>query len=276
MRGDKVFLCCALFLSTYIPFSLSGVTTPAPSTSPVTPTKPGSPTTPGSGTPSKPPPIPTDPNTLHCTVYNLTLKLTNTTYNDNLATAHTGQFNKLRMDFEVGVLQVYDGYKLFVGVTTLRFSKAPDGKTIVHFCVEFKENGTHLANLTKAIATGKLGKLTPVSVAPKLGQAACFKAPAPPVCPVPCPSACAPSCYDTCCQQGYQQPQVYYPPPPAPFPATCPNSCPSSCAPTGCTPACCNTVYNQSPYPYGKRHHAPKPEKGTKKHHIFRKHHRKN
>ena len=50
-------------------------------------------------------------------------------------------------------------------------SKAADGKTIVHFCVEFKENGTHLANLTKAIATGKLGKLTPVSVAPKLGQA---------------------------------------------------------------------------------------------------------
>ena len=41
----------------------------------------------------------------------------------------------------------------------------------MHFCVEFKENGTHLANLTKAIATGKLGKLTPVSVAPKLGQA---------------------------------------------------------------------------------------------------------
>ena len=41
----------------------------------------------------------------------------------------------------------------------------------MHFCVEFKENGTHLANLTKAIATGKRGKLTPVSVAPKLGQA---------------------------------------------------------------------------------------------------------
>ena len=105
---------------------------------------------------------------------------------------------------------------------------------------------------------------------------ACFKAPAPPVCPVPCPSACAPSCYDTCCQQGYQQQQVYYPPPPAPYPAMCPNNCPSTCAPTGCTPACCNTVYNQGPYPYGKRHHAPKPEKGTKKHHIFHKHHRKN
>lgn len=107
-------------------------------------------------------------------------------------------------------------------------------------------------------------------------SSACFKAPAPPVCPVPCPSACAPSCYDTCCQQGYQQPQVYYPPPPAPYPAMCPNNCPSTCAPTGCTPACCNTVYNQASYPYGKRHHAPKPEKGTKKHHIFRKHHRKN
>lgn len=37
------------------------------------------------------------------TVYNLTLKLTNTTYDESLATAHSGQFNKLRMDFEVGV-----------------------------------------------------------------------------------------------------------------------------------------------------------------------------
>lgn len=36
-------------------------------------------------------------------MYNLTLKLTNTTYDDNLATAHSSQFNKLRMDFEVGV-----------------------------------------------------------------------------------------------------------------------------------------------------------------------------
>ena len=44
------------------------------------------------------------------TVYNLTLKLTNTTYDDNLATAHTSQFSKLRMDFEVGV-SVFKLYK---------------------------------------------------------------------------------------------------------------------------------------------------------------------
>ena len=50
-------------------------------------------------------------------------------------------------------------------------SKAPDGKTIVHFCIEFKDNGTHLPNLTAALKGGKLGKLTPLSVAPKLGQA---------------------------------------------------------------------------------------------------------
>ncbi|XP_078360092.1 uncharacterized protein LOC144644469 [Oculina patagonica] len=272
MRGDKVFVCCALFLTSYIAFSSSQVTTPGPTTKPATPTKPGS------ATPTKPPPVPTDPNTLQCTVYNLTLKLTNATFDDNLANPHSNQFIKLRMDFEVGVLQAYDGYKPFIGVTTLRFSKAPDGKTIVHFCVEFKENGTHLANLTKAIAAGKLGKLTPVPVAPKLGQAACYKEPAPAVCPVPCPSACAPSCYDHCCQQGYQQgyQQAYYPAPAAPYPATCPNNCPSTCAPTGCTPACCNTVYNQASYPYGKRHHAPKPVKGSKKHHIFHKRHRKN
>ncbi|KAJ7383584.1 hypothetical protein OS493_026768 [Desmophyllum pertusum] len=267
MRGDKVFVCCALFLSTYIAFSSCAVTTPAPSTpKPSTPTQPG--------TPTKPPPTPFDPNTLQCTVYNLTLKLTNATYDDNLASPHSEQFIKLRTDFEVGVMQVYDGYKPFIGVTTLRFSKAADGKSIVHFVVEFKDNGTHLPNLTKALVGGILGKLTPVPVAPKLGQAACFKAPAPAVCPVPCSSACAPSCYDNCCQQGY--PQAYYPAPAPPLPATCPNSCPNTCAPVGCTPACCNTVYNQAPYNYGKRHHAPKPEKGSKKHHIFRKHHRKN
>lgn len=53
----------------------------------------------------------------------------------------------------------------------LWYSKAPDGKSIVHFCVEFNTNGTHLPNLTKAIALGTLGKLTPVPVAPKLDQA---------------------------------------------------------------------------------------------------------
>ncbi|CAH3034684.1 unnamed protein product [Porites lobata] len=217
-------------------------------------------------------------------VYNLTLKLTNATYTDDLANPHSAKFIKLRTDFEVGIMQVYDGYKPFVGVTTLRFSKAPDGKSIVHFCVEFTTNGTHLPNLTKAITLGKLGKLTPVSVAPKLDQAACYKEPAPPVCPIPCPSACAPSCYDTCCQQGYpmgyQQPYYMPPPPPVPVPVpvagTCPNSCPNTCAPVGCTPACCNTVYNPAPYQYGKRHHAPRPVKGAKKHHIFHKLHRKN
>lgn len=114
--------------------------------------------------------------------------------------------------------------------------------------------------------------------------AACYKEPAPPVCPIPCPSACAPSCYDTCCQQGYpmgyQQPYYMPPPPPVPVPVpvagTCPNSCPNTCAPVGCTPACCNTVYNPAPYQYGKRHHAPRPVKGSKKHHIFHKLHRKN
>ena len=41
----------------------------------------------------------------------------------------------------------------------------------MHFVVEFKDNGTHLPNLTKALVGGILGKLTPVPVAPKLGQA---------------------------------------------------------------------------------------------------------
>lgn len=271
MKGEKV-LCCALFLSAYIVFSSGQTPTPAASTPPVTPS--ASPTNKTNGS------TPSSPDTLKCTVYNLTLRLTNATYDDNLANPHSPQFIKLRTDFEVGILQVYDGYKPFVGVTTLRFSKAPDGKSIVHFVVEFNGNGTHLPNLTKAIALGKLGKLTPVPVAPKLGQAACYKEPAPPVCPIPCPSACAPSCYDTCCQQGYPQgyQQTYYIPPPAPvsYPATCPNACPNTCAPVGCTPACCNTVYNQAPYHYGKRHHAPKPVKGSKKHHIFHKLHRKN
>lgn len=37
------------------------------------------------------------------TVYNLTLKLTNVTYTDDLTNPHSPQFVKLRMDFEVGV-----------------------------------------------------------------------------------------------------------------------------------------------------------------------------
>ncbi|XP_073239310.1 uncharacterized protein [Porites lutea] len=274
MKGEKVF-CCALLLSACFAFS-SGqttATTPAP-----TPTQPATTANPANVTNV------TNPDTLQCSVYNLTLKLTNATYTDDLANPHSAKFIKLRTDFEVGIMQVYDGYKPFVGVTTLRFSKAPDGKSIVHFCVEFTTNGTHLPNLTKAITLGKLGKLTPVSVAPKLEQAACYKEPAPPVCPIPCPSACAPSCYDTCCQQGYpmgyQQPYYMPPPPPVPVPVpvagTCPNSCPNTCAPVGCTPACCNTVYNPAPYQYGKRHHAPRPVKGSKKHHIFHKLHRNN
>lgn len=268
MRGEKFYVCCALLLLGYIASPSSAASTPAPTTKPGSTGKPT-----GSPTPPKPPPQ--DPNTLQCTVFNLTLKLTNATYDESLASPHSPQFIKLRTDFEVGVLQVYDGYKPFLGVTTLLFSKAPDGKTIVHFVVEFKDNGTHLPNLTKAITAGKLGKLTPVSVAPKLGQAACYKEIPPAICQIPCPSACAPSCYSSCCQQ-YQQPYYYPqappPPPPPPMPVTCPNNCPSTCAPTGCTPACCNTVYNQPSYSYGKRHHAPRPVKGTKKHHIFRKH----
>ena len=37
------------------------------------------------------------------TVYNLTLKLTNATYDESLASPHSPQFIKLRTDFEVGV-----------------------------------------------------------------------------------------------------------------------------------------------------------------------------
>lgn len=109
-----------------------------------------------------------------------------------------------------------------------------------------------------------------------LSFSACYKEPAPPVCPIPCPSACAPTCGNPCCQMGYQQTYYIPPPPPVPVPITCPTSCPSSCASVGCTPACCNTLYNQAPYSYGKRHHAPKPVRGAKKHHIFHKHHTKN
>lgn len=36
-------------------------------------------------------------------VYNLTLKLTNATYTDDLANPHSAKFIKLRTDFEVGV-----------------------------------------------------------------------------------------------------------------------------------------------------------------------------
>lgn len=50
-------------------------------------------------------------------------------------------------------------------------SQAPDGKAIVLFCLEFSNNGTHLPNLTTAIATGQLGKLNPVQVAPTLDHA---------------------------------------------------------------------------------------------------------
>lgn len=37
------------------------------------------------------------------TVFNLTLKLTNATYDESLASPHSPQFIKLRTDFEVGV-----------------------------------------------------------------------------------------------------------------------------------------------------------------------------
>ena len=113
---------------------------------------------------------------------------------------------------------------------------------------------------------------------------ACYKEPAPPVCPIPCPSACAPTCYSSCCQQGYQQ-TFYIPPPPPPppippllaLPAPCPAPCPPTCAAAGCSPACCNTMYRQQPHVnYGKRHRTPKPAKGDKKHHISLKRHRKN
>lgn len=273
MKGEKVFVYSVVILSMFISLSTGQVATPAPAPAPPTTLAP---TTSAAATTKPSGPTPVDPNTLKCTVYNLTLKLTNVTYTDDLANPHSPQFVKLRMDFEVGILQVYDGYAPFVGVTTLRFSKAPDGKSIVHFCVEFNTNGTHLPNLTKAIALGTLGKLTPVPVAPKLDQAACYKEPAPPVCPIPCPSACAPTCGNPCCQMGYQQTYYIPPPPPVPVPVPCPNSCPSSCASVGCTPACCNTLYNQAPYSYGKRHHAPTPIRGAKKHHIFHKHHTKN
>lgn len=259
MRGEKVVVYCALILISYI--ALCCGQNNATNNSALA-----------------------DPNKLNCTVYNVTLKLPNVTFNDDLVNAHSPEFIQLRTDFEVGILQVYDGYQPFIGVTTLKFSKAPDGKAIVHFCLEFSNNGSHLPNLTQAITTGQLGKLTPVQVAPKLGQAACYKEPAPPVCPIPCPSACAPTCYSSCCQQGYQQ-TFYIPPPPPPppippplaLPAPCPAPCPPTCAAAGCSPACCNTMYRQQPHVnYGKRHRTPKPAKGDKKHHISLKRHRKN
>lgn len=36
-------------------------------------------------------------------VYNLTLELTNTAYDDSLSTSHAGEFIALSADFEVGV-----------------------------------------------------------------------------------------------------------------------------------------------------------------------------
>lgn len=262
MRGEKAVVYSALFLTSFITLC-SGLSNATNNSAAV------------------------DPNQLNCTVFNVTLKLPNATYDESLANPHSPQFIKLRTDFEVGILQVYDGYKPFIGVTTLKFSQAPDGKAIVLFCLEFSNNGTHLPNLTTAIATGQLGKLNPVQVAPTLDQAACYKEPAPPVCPIPCPSACAPSCFSTCCQQGYQQtfympppppppPQPVAIPPPLPLPSACPAPCPPTCVTTGCTPACCNTMFNpQSSFNYGKRHHAPKPAKGDKKHRILHKLHRK-
>ncbi|PFX30222.1 hypothetical protein AWC38_SpisGene4951 [Stylophora pistillata] len=101
-------------------------------------------------------------------VYNLTVLLSNTTFDDYLWFAHSPQFIELRRDFELGVLQSYDGYDPFLGVTTLRFSQAPgDSNIVVHFVIEFKDKGVHLHNLTTAVACGTLGKLT---LAPSLGQ----------------------------------------------------------------------------------------------------------
>ncbi|XP_022783001.1 uncharacterized protein LOC111323827 [Stylophora pistillata] len=141
------------------------------------------------------------PEALQCYVYNLTLELTNTPYDDGLSYPHAAEFIALRTDFEVGILQVYDEYDLFAGVTTLLFSPATDGMTIVHFVIEFNTNGAHLPLLTKALTFGTLGKFASLSVATRLNQIACYEAPAPLICPLPCPSLCAPSCYTSCCQQ---------------------------------------------------------------------------
>ncbi|RMX40185.1 hypothetical protein pdam_00016638 [Pocillopora damicornis] len=138
-------------------------------------------------------------------VYNLTLELTNTAYDDSLSTSHAAEFIALSADFEVGILQVYEGYTFFAGVTTLRYSPAPDGMTIVHFVLEFNTLDAHLSILTKALTFGTLGKFVSLSVATKLSQIACYEAPAPSICPIPCPSLCAPSCHTSCCQQ-YQYP----------------------------------------------------------------------
>ncbi|XP_027050931.1 uncharacterized protein LOC113678252 [Pocillopora damicornis] len=159
---------------------------------------------------TKPTTIPTTtpttrPEDLRCIVYNLTLELTNTAYDDSLSTSHAAEFIALSADFEVGILQVYEGYTFFAGVTTLRYSPAPDGMTIVHFVLEFNTLDAHLSILTKALTFGTLGKFVSLSVATKLSQIACYEAPAPSICPIPCPSLCAPSCHTSCCQQ-YQYP----------------------------------------------------------------------
>ncbi|RMX40178.1 hypothetical protein pdam_00016631 [Pocillopora damicornis] len=212
---------------------------------------------------------------LECKVYNLTVLMTNTSFDDFLWFAHSPQFIELRREFELGVLQAYDGYDPFLGVTTLRFSEAPgDSNIVVHFAIEFKDKGVHLHNLTAALACQTLGKLT---FLPSLGQVACYKAPPPPVCPLPCFSACAPHCYSSCCQQYHP---YYYAPTPSPphdiNPAPCPEGCPITCAPFGCTTHCCSNGHSLPHYVYGKRHEAPKPEKQSKIGHIFRKHHGKN
>ncbi|RMX40180.1 hypothetical protein pdam_00016633 [Pocillopora damicornis] len=186
-------------------------------------------------------------------VYNLTVLLSNNSFDDHLRFAHSPQFIELRREFELGVLQAYDGYNPFLGVTTLRFSKAPgDSHTVVHFVIEFKDKGVHLHNLTAALARENLGKLT---LLPSLGQVACYKGPFPPVCPLPCFSACAPRCYFSCCQQYHLNYYAILPPPHNIHRAPCPEGCPITCAPFGCTTHCCHSLPH---YEYGKRHQAPK------------------
>jgi hypothetical protein len=226
----------------------------------------------------KPTPKPTvAPAALKCRVYNVTVKLTNVTFNDYLSNIYTNDYNGLRVEVEAGIHQAFDGYNPFQALKVNSFSKAADGKTLAQIFLEMKNNGSaHLGNLIKQLAKGKLGMFQAQKT---LVYAGCYFVP-PPVmmCSYGCPTICAPSCSSTCCNQYVAPaPAVMIPaaPPalPPPPPSACPAPCSPACAPS-CHPGCCMTAYSAGPY--GKRTHAPKPEGAkTLKHHILKKHHKK-
>ncbi|XP_031570712.1 uncharacterized protein LOC116305028 [Actinia tenebrosa] len=222
---------------------------------------------------TKPTPKPTvPPGQLKCRVFNITIKLTNTSFSEDFQNVHSKDFTNTRIELEAGIHQAFDGYKPFQALKVHQFTKSADGKVLAHFYLEFKGNGTHLKNLIAALAKGKLGVLT---VQPTLVKAGCFvNTPVPMVCSYPCPTVCAPSCSSLCCGQYQPPPVMLPPPPPPPPPPQCPGPCSPACAPT-CSPACCQTAYYS---PYGKRHHAPKPNKEDVqklRKHLLKKHAKK-